>query len=61
MEICKAWFKLDFASLIPWALCRFCCKSPAVSGFQHPQLRGVEGARKIGGILMASQTVIGAR
>jgi len=37
-----------------------CCKSPALSGFQHPQLRGVEGARKIGEIPMAGQTVIGA-
>jgi len=37
------------------------CKSPALSGFQHQQLRGVEGARRIGEFPVAGYTVIVAR
>jgi len=37
------------------------CKSPELSGFQHPQLRGVEDARRIGEFPMAGYPVIVAR
>ena len=54
-DLLLTWHRLPFPNY------HSCCKSPALSGFQHPHLRGVEGARKIGGIPMAWQTVIGAR